>query len=159
LVYTDSATTTDAVELLGGFKIRLLEMWTPAFFSSTASALESSASITWTGGGIGRQEQLCSNSLSTAKPSYLSTTPPKGSEASFWCTAGGTSNSYFTINQSVKAAFLDLTMDCVLSNGTYNTTTLNSTSYPNQFYYGRLDGNGSVGVWTAVTGSTDIGVE
>jgi len=151
-----SSETETALELIASFKIHSLEMWAPIAPTQIGATPQKAMSITWLGGGLGSDKIVGTSSLSAATPAYLRTYPPRNSQSAFWGTGAGNSNAYFSINNSVVGAILDLVMSIKLPVGGNNTTQTTLTENASvTVIYGRLDGAG--GVWIADTGN--VGAE
>jgi len=148
LMSTVSGSTT-ANELIGGFKIERLQIWFPPSGPQPLSAINIGPAITWLGGGLGTNKVVTCHSLSTAEPAHLDSRPPRNSQAAFWGTGAGNSNTYFYINQATEGAYIDLSLSIKLSVGVCTTTTVASASFSG-ILYGRLDG--ASGIWSAITG-------
>jgi len=143
------ATSTTAYELIGGFKIERIQIWFPPSGPQPLSAVNLGPGLTWLGGGLGTNKVVCRQSLSTSEPAHLDSRPPRNSQAAFWGTGAGNSNTYFYLNQAVEGAYLDLSLSIKLYVGVLTTTTVAAFA-SSGIYYGRLDGAG--GIWSAVTG-------
>jgi len=148
LMMTVSGSTT-AYEMIGGFRIRKLDVWFPVSGAQPLSAINIGPAITWLGGGLGTNRVETCHSLSTASPAHLETYPPPNSQAAFWGTGAGNSNTYFYINQATEGAYIDLKMQIELNVGVSTATTIASPSFSGVLY-GRLDG--ASGIWSQVTG-------
>jgi hypothetical protein len=149
LLMTTISSSTTASTLIGGFKIDRIQVWFPPTGPQPLSAINLGPGITWLGGGLGTNKVVCRQSLSTAEPAHLDSRPPKNSQAAFWGTGNGNSNTYFYINQAVEGAYLDLSLSIKLNVGVCTTTTVAAAS-ATALIYGRLDGSG--GIWSAITG-------
>jgi len=148
LMSTVSGSTT-AYELIGGFKINRLQIWFPPSGPQPLSAINIGPAITWLGGGLGTNKVITCHSLSTADPAHLDSRPPRNSQAAFWGTGAGNSNTYFYLNQATEGAYLDLGLSIKLNVGVCTSTAIASASFSG-ILYGRLDG--SSGIWSAITG-------
>jgi len=151
--------SANATELMASFKIIQLEEWFPTVGpQGSVTLLDSQGpAITWLGGGLASDRVVASNSLSGDRPGYLSTRPPKNSQASWWGLGAGNSNTYFSINSSVLGAIIDLTMAVEINLGVGNVTTLAANSSVTGTLLGRLDG--SAGIWVAVSGGIVTSIE
>jgi len=148
LMSTVSGSTT-ADELIGGFKIQRIQIWFPPSGPQPLSAINLGPGITWLGGGLGTNKVVCRQSLSTAEPAHLDSRPPRNSQAAFWGTGAGNSNTYFYLNQAVEGAYLDLSLSIKFYVGVCTTTAISAAAFSGVLY-GRLDGAG--GIWSAITG-------
>jgi len=148
LMSTVSGSTT-AYELIGGFKINRLQIWFPPSGPQPLSAINIGPAITWLGGGLGTNKVITVHSLSTADPAHLVSRPPRNSQAAFWGTGAGNSNTYFYLNQATEGAYLDLSLSIKLNVGVSTATTIAAASFSG-ILYGRLDG--ASGIWSAITG-------
>jgi hypothetical protein len=143
--------STTAYELIGGFKIQRLQVWFPPSAPQPLSAINIGPGITWLGGGLGTNKVVACHSLSTSSPAHLDSRPPRMSQAAFWGTGAGNSNTYFYVNQATVGAYIDLTLSIKLNVGVCTPTTiLIAAATFDGILYGRLDGSG--GVWAAITG-------
>jgi len=148
LMSTVSGSTT-AYELIGGFKINRLQVWFPPSGPQPLSAINIGPAITWLGGGLGTNKVITCHSLSTADPAHLDSRPPRNSQAAFWGTGAGNSNTYFYLNQATEGAYLDLSLSIKFNVGSCTSTTVAAAAFSG-ILYGRLDGAG--GIWSAITG-------
>lgn len=149
LIMSTVSGSTTANELIGGFKIDRVQVWFPPTGPQPLSAINIGPGITWLGGGLGTNKVVTRQSLSTAEPAHLDSRPPRNSQAAFWGTGAGNSNTYFYINQAAEGAYLDLSLSIKYYVGVCTTTTVVAAGYSGVLY-GRLDGLG--GIWSAVTG-------
>lgn len=141
--------STNATELIAGFKIERIQIWFPVSGSQPLSAINLGPAITWLGGGLGADKTITCHSLSTAVPPHIDTRPPKLSQASFWGLGAGNSNTYFSINNAVEGSYFDLTLSIKMQIGAATVTTIAVASFTG-LMYGRLDG--SAGIWSNITG-------
>jgi len=148
MMSTVSGSTT-ANELIGGFKIDRIQVWFPPTGPQPLSAINIGPGITWLGGGLGTNKVVTRQSLSTAEPAHLDSRPPKNSQAAFWGTGAGNSNTYFFVNQAAEGAYIDLSLSIKFNVGVCTTTTVAAAAFSG-LLYGRLDGLG--GIWSAITG-------
>jgi len=148
LMSTVSGSTT-AYELIGGFKINRIQIWFPPTGPQPLSAINIGPGITWLGGGLGTNKVVTRQSLSTSDPAHLDSRPPRMSQAAFWGTGAGNSNTYFFINQAAEGAYFDLSLSIKLNVGACTSTSIAAAAFSG-ILYGRLDGSG--GIWSSITG-------
>lgn len=151
--------SSNANEFIAAYKILQLEYWVPPVppQGTISTSTNVGASITWLGGGLGADRTINAVSLSTDRPAYVNTRPPKNSQAAFWATGAGNSNNYFSINNSLVGSYIDLVIAFTAQLGTATVTTFAGVSTTTGFVLCRLDGAG--GIWVAVPGGITGSIE
>jgi hypothetical protein len=139
LLLQNTAATANT-KLIQSILLKRIEIWSPPTLGTTSSIVNQQASVVWYGTQTGFKVANDANVANTA--TYVSSSPPKASTASFWSETGiDGSEILFKLCAPIDSV-IDLHCDITLASEAFlqnfYTTTLSGTA--GQTYYNCLDG-------------------
>jgi len=137
LISVGGSVSTQVVSLIASLRVRKVSIWGPVAAQGQSVAV----SCQWVGGQFAKNSTKMDQTNSVTAPAYISTKPPKMSQASFWVSASSTASSLALIS-CPGGSVVDVDLDLVVNNGTVApasyTVTGPATSAVVYFQY--LDG-------------------
>ncbi len=131
--------STTVIPIIRTLKVHRVEMWQPYSTSNNTNT----CAITWYNSAGNKGSELSDVTTSSADTAHLVSSPPQGSQCSFWIDATSTV-SLFELN-SASNCIVDLWVSVVVADGTVALVALSVTNATtaNLMYYLALDHNGA----------------